>query len=462
MSQNLLRNIPSVDHLLELPAAQEMIRNSSREFVRERLRQTLEQVRAEIRSSSDAFQETDIQSEIERRLREGFDRSRQPRLRRVINASGVVLHTNLGRAPLAEEAAAALVEIATHYSNLEYTVEQGKRGQRDVHCEELLRQLLGCEAAVVANNNAAAVMLALNTLAAGGEVIVSRGELIEIGAGFRIPEIMERSGALLREVGTTNKTHISDYERAINERTRLILRVHPSNYRIIGFTARPSLEQLVSLARERNIPVFEDLGSGCLVDLSPYGIKDEPVVSRSLALGASVVSFSGDKLLGGPQAGIIAGRQELVQRIRKNPLMRALRVDKLTYSALEATLQLYKQGVALQRIPILRALSASKDEIEVRALNLVNRIKAVGVADLELNVIDGQSMVGGGSAPESALQTSLIELSHNKLTAVDIESHLRSRPIPIIARIERDRVVIDLRTVILEEEEEIFRAVISL
>jgi L-seryl-tRNA(Ser) seleniumtransferase len=319
-----------------------------------------------------------------------------------------------------------------------------------VHAARLLRQLLGAPAVVV-NNNAAAVLLVLNTLAEGGEVVVSRGELIEIGGSFRIPDVMAKSGAILREVGATNRTRLSDYERAINERTRLLLRVHPSNYRIVGFTERPSLADLVALGRRRGVPVFEDLGSGCLVDLRPYGITDEPLVGDSIRAGVDILSFSGDKLLGAPQAGIIAGRQELVEQVRKNPLFRALRVDKMTYAALEATLALYLRGAPDAknvRLPVMQMLCATAEEIAARARALVAGLKP----PLKAELAPGESVVGGGSTPGQSLKTTLIALTHPRLTAAQLEARLRASSPPVIARVEQDRVLLDLRTVLPSQE----------
>jgi len=371
----------------------------------------------------------------------------------VINATGVILHTNLGRAPLASGAVAHMAETATRYSNLEYDIEMGARGKRDVHTARLLAELAGAEAAIVVNNNAAAVFLVLNTLAKGAEVIVSRGELIEIGDGFRIPDIMAESGAVLREVGTTNRTRIRDYERAINERTRLLLRVHPSNFRITGFTERPSLEELAALGRRAKVPVFEDLGSGCVADLAANGIA-EPLARESSRAGAAVVSFSGDKLLGGPQAGIIAGEKKIVERIRRNPLFRALRVDKLTIAALEMTLKAYHRG-ALDEIPTLRMIRLSADEIGQRAVAFADLLREVLPADAEIRVRAGFSVIGGGSTPDQQLPTHLIALASRIHSAAQLEERLR-KPVgggtPVIGRVAAGRLIFDLRTVFPDEE----------
>ncbi len=366
---------------------------------------------------------------------------RTPSLVPVINATGVVLHTNLGRAPLAPFAPIG------GYSNLEYDLAAGKRGKRDVHAGALLEALLG-RPAIVVNNNAAALFLILNELAAGGEVIISRGELIEIGDGFRIPEIMERSGARLCEVGTTNRTHIDDYRNAINEHTRLLLRVHPSNFRMTGFTARPELDQLIALGKERGIPVYEDLGSGCLMDLAAYGVR-EPLAQASLGAGVNLISFSGDKLLGGPQSGVIAGDEELVKRVRRNPLFRAFRQDKLFYQAMETTLRHLALG-EYDRVPALRMIRMTASEICARAEAMASRIGP------DASVEPGESAIGGGSTPDIALPTFVIALNNRK--AAVLERRLRFNAPPVIVRIERDRVVLDLRTVLPEQEDLIVQA----
>ena len=367
-------------------------------------------------------------------------------LRPVINATGVVLHTNLGRAPLPG------LPPASGYTNLEYDLATGKRGRRDVHTGALLEAILGRPALVV-NNNAAALFLILNELASGGEAIVSRGELIEIGEGFRIPDIMQRAGAQLREVGATNKTHLADYRDAITDRTRLLLRVHPSNFRITGFTGRPTLEELVALGRERGIPVYEDLGSGCLVDLRAHGIH-EPLAQTSLAAGVDLISFSGDKLLGGPQSGIIAGHPELVRRIRRNPLFRAFRQDKLVYQALETTLRHILLGEH-DEIPALRMIRLTPQQIRDRAEHLAARLGP------HATVEPGESVIGGGSTPDLSLPTFLIVLAPPAppAKAADLERKLRANNPPVIVRVERDRVLLDLRTVFPEQEDALAQAI---
>ena len=464
MPNQLLRSLPSIERLLERPLALQLSAVVGRERVRDLLRETTDELRQEVTSgrwsATGAIQS--LTEEVEWRLETRAAQFSQPSLRRVVNATGVIIHTNLGRAPLSRQAVEALSETAAGYSNLEYDLKQGQRGRREAHCQELLSRLAGSEAATVANNNAAAVLLVLNTLAEGGEVIVSRGELIEIGGSFRIPDVMAKSGAILHEVGTTNRTHIEDYRDAINERTRLILRVHPSNYRIIGFTQRPSAEEIADVARRAGVPSFEDLGSGCLIDLSPYGVKDEPVVAESLKAGISVVSFSGDKMLGGPQAGIIAGSREIVNRVLKNPLMRALRVDKMTYAAIEATLRLYERGAALTEVPVIRAIAASYQGIADRAASLSESIARLTDGKFITGLEDGASVIGGGSAPEVKLPTVLITMKAAEMSAASLEERLRGFRIPIITRTERDRVMIDLRTVSIEEEAIILDAIATL
>jgi L-seryl-tRNA(Ser) seleniumtransferase len=372
----------------------------------------------------------------------------------------VIIHTNLGRAPLAEAAASAAARIAAGYSNLEFDLDRGDRGQRHVHAERLLCSLTGADAAVIVNNAAAAALLALKALATGREVIVSRGELVEIGGGFRVPEILAQSGAILREVGTTNRTRIADYAAAINDRTALVLRVHPSNFQIQGFTERPSLPDLVSLARRFNIPVVEDLGSGWLgVTPPPESISDEPSVRASLAAGVDLVVFSGDKLLGGPQCGIAVGRRDLVGELRGNPLMRALRADKLAYAALEATLALWSEEPARLQIPVARMMSLTCEDIERRAAAVIAKLS--GERDLLCDTIDGDSTAGGGSASGSQMPTKLLAVSRTGLSAPALAARLRQLDLPIVGRIQQDRVVLDLRTVAPDDDGRIVEGLVS-
>ncbi len=406
--------------LREIPSVSEVLEALRPRLVRE-IRLVLDQIRASLLRGEQPAEPVGALAD------HAVDSLLRHSLRRVINATGVVLHTNLGRAPLDEG-----------YSNLEYDLATGKRGKRDTHIGALLQAILG-KPGIIVNNNAAALFLILNELAAGGEVIISRGELIEIGDGFRIPEIMQRSGAILREVGTTNRTHIGDYAAAINERTRLLLRVHPSNFRMTGFTARPSLAELVALGRERGILVYEDLGSGCVVDL---GLK-EPMAQDSLAAGANLISFSGDKLLGGPQAGMIAGDADLVGRVRRNPLFRAFRQDKLVYRAMETTLRNIVLGL-LDEIPAMRMIRMTPETIQARAHKLAAQIPGATVEA-------GESVIGGGSTPDITLPTWLV-------TVKGSEKKLRANNPPIVARVENDRVLIDLRTVLPEEEAALVQA----
>lgn len=451
--EDALRQISSVDELLNRPAIRALEPSAGRALLLEATRDVLQALRERVaRGDTGGF----TNEAIERQIRERVEAQLTPSLVPVINATGVILHTNLGRAPLAREAVERVAEVAARYSNLEYDLEQGERGKRDSHTDRLLARLVGSEAALVVNNNAAAVLLALNTLAEAGEVVVSRGELIEIGGSFRIPDICAKSGAVLREVGTTNRTRLTDYAAAINERTRLLLRVHPSNFRMVGFTERPVLEELVELGRRHNVPVMEDLGSGCLVDLELHGLRDEPPAGRSLAAGAQVVTFSGDKLLGGPQAGIVAGAREPLQRIRRNPLFRALRVDKMTIAALEATARLYRRG-RLDSIPALGMIRASAESIAARAARLKDELGRM--PGMTAGLESGESVAGGGSTPGQSLSTTLVLVEHGGRPAEELAERLRRNRPPVITRVERDRVLLDLRTVLdAREEEEILKA----
>ncbi len=447
MSRETLRHLPSIDQLLRRERFAPLIAEKGREAVRDRLRDVLEALRKEWLVANGNAAVEGVEEDIERRVRSSFmDRQRAGTVR-VINATGVIVHTNLGRAPLSGRALDAIAEVAGGYCNLEYDLATGKRGKRGTGLVGQLRELLGGESAAVVNNCAAAVLITLNTLAEGGEVIVSRGELMEIGGSFRIPDVIAKSGARIREVGTTNRTRIGDYEKAINEHTRVILRAHPSNYRITGFTEKPSLESLAALARKHNLPLFEDLGSGCLIDLNQFGIHDEPTIEQSLRAGCSVLAFSADKLLGGPQAGIILGEADLIARIKSNPLMRALRVDKLTFAALEATVESYLAGRAAEEIPVIAALHAREEDIDRRARAFVRRAKKTVTNELDFKIIPGRSVIGGGSAPETSLPTKLISLHHSNRSALDMEVRLRENTPPVIGRILDDRLVLDLRTV---------------
>src|SRR5713101_1099994 len=449
----LLRQIPSVDELLAQPRLKTLAGREDRGLLVEVIRTALADLRTRIAGDRNvtvnALESRSLEEHIANEVERILARSLQP----LINATGVILHTNLGRAPLPQAVIEEFRRTITQYNNLEYDLDAGARGKRDVHTAHLLERLTGAEAAIVVNNCAAAVLVVLAALAKGGEVIVSRGELIEIGDGFRIPEIMAESGAVLREVGSTNRTRVADYENAIHEKTRLLLRVHPSNFAITGFTEKPSLEELVALSRRSGLPLVEDLGSGCLVDLTESGIS-EPVVRRSIEAGVSLVTFSGDKLLGGPQAGIIAGTKELVTRVRRHPLFRALRVDKLTTAALEATLGAYLRA-AWHEIPTLRMIRASAQEIKRRADNLLRELRPeLPLDEVEIDIVEGKSLAGGGSTPEQSLPTKLIRIASARYSAAQLEQRLRRAPagVSVIARVEEDRLVLDLRTVFPEQE----------
>ncbi len=448
--QQILRGLPSIDELIRALIEHSELANAGHASVADLARRSVDSIRNDVITG--IVTDQDLAQLAEARALELWHRSRQNRLTRVINATGVVIHTNLGRAPLSKYAREALFD-ASGYCTVEYDLAAGGRGRRGEYVEELVADLLGAESAIVVNNCAAAAFLVLTALAAGGEVIISRGELVEIGGDFRVPDVLKASGAILHEVGTTNRTKIADYERAFTENTRMILRVHPSNYRIIGFTASPSIGALADLAKQKDVVLFEDIGSGALL-----GLGDEPVPARSLANGAGLVAFSGDKLLGGPQSGIIAGRRDLIETIRKHPLYRVLRVDKLIYAALGATLESFARSTAELDIPVLRMINCHLEEINARAESLVERIASLGSGILA-TISEGKSVIGGGSAPDIQPQTALIELSHSAMSAGSIESALRKASPPVITRIENDRVLVDLRTVADEDEDLLLRAI---
>ncbi len=437
-----MRSIPSIEQLRQRPALAGLETRFGRAAVVDAIRAEAAALRLTIPADVPA----DVANAIESAVAVRLAREAAPSLRIVINATGVILHTNLGRAPLGRGTAERVAAVAAGYTNLEYDLASGARGRRDGHAERLLCRLTGAAAATVVNNNAAATLLVLAALAAGREVIISRGELVEIGGGFRVPDVLAQSGAILREVGTTNRTRAADYAAAISDRTALILRVHPSNFRIEGFSERPRLEELVELGRRFGVPVADDLGSGYLPERSTSlpALPDEPAVPTAIAAGADVVMFSGDKLLGGPQAGIIAGSADALARVRAHPLMRALRVDKLTYAALEATLAEFDAGRAAVTIPVVRMRALAAAEIGQRAAIVAAGLSRAGVA---AEIIDGASTIGGGSAPGSTLPTRLIAVSHASMSASRLEAHLRALDVPVIARIESGRVMLDLRTV---------------
>ena len=458
-SSDLYRKLPSVDELLRSESLAYLLKRDGHAAVSDAARVVLQKLRHEIAAKNLHEGGVDlavagIADAIDRQLHLALRES----LRTVINATGVILHTNLGRAPLATAAVNHIRDTALGYSNLEFQIAAGTRGNRDVHVDRLFQKLFAKNtieepetnlSTIVVNNNAAAVLIALNTLAEGGEVIVSRGELVEIGGSFRIPEVMAKSNALLREVGTTNRTRVADYERAINERTRLILRVHRSNFQITGFTEQPSLQELSSLARERKIPLMEDLGSGALLDLRLLGVEGEAGVSDSLRAGVDVVTYSGDKLLGGPQAGILSGKRTLIARIRANPLFRALRVDKLIYAALEATLLAYVKKDH-DSIPALRMMRLPTSEINRRAERAAERVISLRLA---IEIIDGESVIGGGAAPSATLPTRLLAVTCEGMSADEVLTQLRQSDPPVIARVDEGRVLLDFRTVFPEQDD---------
>jgi L-seryl-tRNA(Ser) seleniumtransferase len=456
-----LRQMPSLDELLQLPEIAKLCSELDRGFVVDIARQVLTEFRREI--VGEMLPESSLSvGAIEARIVRAVRQELAPSLQPVINASGVVLHTNLGRAPLPMPLIEDLRRTVVQYSNLEYDLVAGGRGKRDVHCTRLLQQLTGAESAIVVNNCAAAVLVTLATLAGGGEVIVSRGELIEIGDGFRIPEIMEQSGAVLREVGTTNRTRLADYAHAINEKTRVLLCVHPSNFQMTGFTEKPQVKDLIALGQRSGLPVVEDLGAGCLVDLSAHGIS-EPTVRASVSAGFSLVLFSGDKLLGGPQAGIIAGKKDLVNQVRRHPLFRALRVDKLIITAMECTLRAYLRA-DWSALPAQRMIRLALPEIAERASKFLRSLEPLVVnAGVQFDIADGASLVGGGSTPAQSLPTKLLRVSSTRHSASQLESRLR-RPtlgVPVIARIEDDRLLLDLRTVFPEQDAALVEALVA-
>jgi len=447
-SKNPLRELPSIDRVLNHSRSELLLARFSREYVTRLCREMLDELRTSIRQGSPIDERELEEGAILDRLERRVQSEREPRLRRVINATGTVLHTNLGRAPLPRAATLALQEVAGYHVNLEYDLAQGTRGRREEIVEKLLTDLTGAEAATVVNNNAAAVLLALNTLASGRDVIVSRGELIEIGGAFRIPEIMAKSGAILKEVGTTNRTHPDDYEKAISENTGLLLKVHTSNYRIVGFSSEVELTTLVEIGKRRNVPVMEDLGSGALVDLSQYGLPKEPLVSERVAIGADVVTFSGDKILGGPQAGLLVGKKAWIREIAGNPLHRALRCGKLTIAALEATLRLYRESPDIaEEIPALKAFTRPLDEIEDTGRRLLPALRQALGGEFRVSLEDSTSQIGSGALPTEEIPTKVVAICHEAAGADWIAERFRGARPRIIGRIKDGSFLLDLRTI---------------
>ncbi len=446
--RELFQAIPAVDRLLKSPRILEFSRDLAHSLVLKAISEVLEDIRREIRDEKATDASALTLETISIRVVQRLKVLNRPSLRPVINATGIVVHTNLGRSILAEQVLEKFRPIAGGYSNLEYDLEKGERGSRYSHVEGILLEITSAEAAMVVNNNAAAVLVSLETLARGREVVVSRGELVEIGGSFRIPEVMRKSGARMVEVGATNKTHLRDYESAVGPDTALLLKVHKSNFHVIGFTDEVDRGELAKLGRKHGIPVMEDLGSGCFVDFSKYGLVREPTVQEVLAQGVDLVTFSGDKLLGGPQAGIILGRKDLVGAIRKNQLSRALRIDKLTLLALEETLRIYRdEQEAVRQIPTLRMILASPKSLKERARRLIKWVGKVETGKFTIRTADGESKVGGGALPLLVLPTSLISLVPGTLSANALEESFRTYDPPILVRIEKDRVLLDLRTV---------------
>lgn len=454
-----MRGIPSIDRVLANELFLDIEARLGRDAAVRIARQAVAAVRGRVAEGKVGSE--DVLESVFADAREIFGRECAMGTRRVINATGVIIHTNLGRSPLSETAVRAIAERASRYCALEFDITTGKRGGRGGRAESFICQLTGAEAAVIVNNCASAAFLSLKVLAAGKEVIISRGELVEIGGDFRVPDVLTESGAALREIGTTNRTKLVDYEKALGENTGLILRVHPSNFRVIGFTAAPSNSELGELAHEHSIPFVEDAGSGALVDLSEFGLGDEPVISRSIADGVDLVMFSGDKLLGGVQAGFIVGKSAYVEKIRKSPMYRALRVDKLAYAAIEATLGSYARGAQFEEIPTLRMLSEPAESILARSERLVSRITD-RTTGLDLNVFEGESVIGGGSAPDAKPKTWVIEIGREGRTPEELAESLRMRSVPVIGRISDEKLILDLRTVFEDEEEVLENAIAQL
>lgn len=449
--QNRFQMLPSVDELLRTDAAKRIAEECGAKHLTALARGVAAHAREQIAAADETvLSRASVLEEMERLLENSWAAEQRTAQRRVINATGVIIHTNLGRAPLSDAARRAIAGAAG-YCTLEYSLESGKRGRRGGRAEALLAELTGAESGLIVNNCAAAAYLVLNVLSSGGEAVLSRGEMVEIGGDFRVPDVLAQSGTTLREVGTTNRTKLADYEKAIGENTRLLLKVHPSNYRITGFTASPSMAELAELAHSRGLFLYEDAGSGALVNLGEYGLADEPLIAASIAAGADVVTFSGDKLLGASQSGLIVGKREIIDRLRKHPLYRVLRADKLAYASLEATLGAYSRETAMDEIPVLKMLSMTKIEIAARARTFTSKL----TGPLEFEITDGHSVIGGGAAPAVQPETVLIALEATGLSADDLEEKLRLSDPPVITRIENGRVVIDLRTVSEDEEEEL-------
>ena len=452
MNKNLLyRSIPKVDVLLENQAIQEMIERYSRDSVMEAIRAEMDDLRAFIGGCDEEDKAQEQIALLVSHIGDAVEKMHTPNMKKVINGTGTILHTNLGRAPISREHMRKAFDIVTGYSNLEYNLEKGRRGERYSHFEKLLCKITGAEAAMAVNNNASSVLLILSSLAKGGEVIVSRGELIEIGGKFRIPDVMTQSGATLVEVGTTNKTHVSDYEENITEETKALLKVHTSNYKIVGFTESVGIDELMPIAKEHDIPVIEDLGSGVLIDLSKYGLTYEPTVQESVAKGADVVCFSGDKLFGGPQAGIIVGKKKYIDMMKKNQLTRALRIDKFTAAALELVLQEYlSEEQAVQHIPALRMITEPLDEVARRARSLARTIRSTDIP-AKVDVVSCESQIGGGSLPMERIPSMAVAIRPKYESVAALEDQMRHLTVPMIPRTVNDTIMLDVRTIETED-----------
>ena len=452
MNKNLLyRSIPKVDVLLESQTIQEMIERYSRDSVMEAIRAEMDNLRAFIGGCDEEDKAQEQIALLVSHIGDAVEKMHTPNMKKVINGTGTILHTNLGRAPISREHMKKAFDIVTGYSNLEYNLEEGRRGERYSHFEKLLCKITGAEAAMAVNNNASSVLLILSSLAKGGEVIVSRGELIEIGGKFRIPDVMTQSGATLVEVGTTNKTHVSDYEENITEETKALLKVHTSNYKIVGFTESVGIDELMPIAKEHGIPVIEDLGSGVLIDLSKYGLTYEPTVQESVAKGADVVCFSGDKLFGGPQAGIIVGKKKYIDMMKKNQLTRALRIDKFTAAALELVLQEYlSEEQAVQHIPVLRMITEPLDEVARRARSLARTIRSTDLP-AKVDVVSCESQIGGGSLPMERIPSMAVAIHPKHESVAALEDQMRHLTVPMIPRTVNGRIMLDVRTVETED-----------
>ncbi len=444
----MLRKLPGVDQIFEITRTMPFIESVPKSVIINSIRDVLEKRRKRILAADmDGLEESLSETQIIDSVKETVEKAMALNLRHLVNATGVVVHTNLGRSLLPGDVVENISRIASHYSNLEYDLVAGRRGSRYSVIEDIICEISGAPAALVVNNNAGAVLLCLDTIACGREVVISRGELVEIGGSFRIPDVMAKSGGILKEVGTTNRTHMVDYENAINDKTALLLKVHRSNYSVVGFTAEVSLKELVEMGHQRDIVVMEDLGSGTFIDFSKYGLIKEPTVQESVAVGADVVTFSGDKLLGGPQAGIIVGKAQILERIRKNPLARALRIDKMTLAALESTIRLYRdEEKAVQTIPTLRMLTMNIDEIEHRALELLTNLMRLDDSRIGIDLVDLSSKAGGGSLPFLELPSKCLRIKIDGLSANVLELKMRNNSPPIIGRIEDDAFIIDPRT----------------